>query len=142
MNSQEYRIGASVTRNEDKPFLTGNGQYVTNLDRPSNTGYLALLRSDYAHATIESIDTSAIDTTGVHSVFTAKDITKTPSPNEIQITFPDVPSEVSGHPLLAESKVRYHGEPIAAVVADSPEKAEDTAQQITVNYYRHDAVPD
>ncbi len=142
MNSQEYRIGASVTRNEDTPFLTGNGQYVTNLDSPENTAYLSLLRSDYAHATIETIDTTTVDSTGVLDVFTADDVSNTASPNQIQITYPNATSGLSGHPLLATTKARYNGQPIAAVVAESPEIAQDATQQISVDYTRREAVPD
>ena len=142
MNAQEHGIGASVTRTEDTPFLTGNAQYVTNLDTPPTTGYLFLLRSEYAHATINSIDTSAVDSSGVLGVFTADDVLETTSPNRIQVTFPDATPGVSGHPLLAESRVRYHGQPVVAVVAESPEEAQDAAQRIDIDYTRHEAVPE
>lgn len=142
MDSQGFRIGSAVSRPEDKAFLTGNGEYVTSLNTPPTTGYLSLLRSEVAHATIDSIDMSAIDSSSVLGVFTAEDIAQTASPNHIQITYPHATPGIKGHPLLAESKVRYHGQPIAAIVAETPETAQDARESISVEYTRHDAVPE
>ena len=67
-------IGASVRRKEDKRFLTGNGRYTDDINRPNQT-YGYFLRSSVAHATINGIDTSAASAAdGVVAVFTSADM--------------------------------------------------------------------
>ena len=117
-------IGSPIERREDMRFLRGRGQYVDDLAR-KDTLYAAILRSSVAHGRIRAIDTSAATALpGVHSVITAKDIgNRVPRvPMRLQ-PLPDF--EPFGQPVIAETKVRYVGEAIALVLAESSGLAED-----------------
>jgi aerobic carbon-monoxide dehydrogenase large subunit len=144
MRANRY-IGSPVERTEDRRFLRGGGIYVGDLSRPELL-HAVILRSAHAHGHIRSIDTAAaLAVPGVHTVITAVDI-GCPVPR-IPIRLQPLPSLVPYHqPVIAEGKVRYVGEPIAVVLADSPAIAEDALDAIHVDIEplppvvdRHDA---
>ena len=109
-------LGNRVTRVEDPRFLTGRGQYVDSIHFP-NEVWCAYVRSPYAHATIESIDVSdAASAPGVLRVFTAADLTGL---NPTPPTRPNLPPAMT-RPFLAADRVRFVGEPVVAVVAETP----------------------
>ena len=125
-------IGRSVRRLEDRPLLTGRGCFVDDLDLPG-AAHAALLRSPYAHAAIEGIDVSAaLALPGVLGVLTAADV-----PADVRIPmrmFSRPGMERFLQPPLAGGVVRYSGEPVAVVVAESRYLAEDALERIDVTY--------
>ena len=137
-------IGQSVKRKEDHRFLTGNGQYTDDLVMPGQT-YAYFLRSPYAHARLNSVDTSAASQApGVLAVFTGADTAAVGGlPCGWLITSTDgVPMKEPKHPLLAEGKVRYVGDAVAVVVAETYEEAKAAAALIDVDYEELPAVVD
>ena len=123
-------IGARVQRFEDERFLSGAARYIDDIRRPDML-HLCLVRAQSAHATILEVDTSALADIGFETfTFTGTD-TKGLSIKAHQ----DQPEmQYSEQPILAEGKVRFVGEPIAAVLADDPYCAEDAAEQVFVDY--------
>ena len=127
-------IGASSKRREDVRFLTGNGRYTDDINRPGQL-YAVFVRSEVAHGRIVSLDTTeAAAAPGVAQVFTAKDFEGVGGvPCGWQITDKNGdPMKEPKHPILAEGKVRHVGDPIAVVVADTPEHAKDAAELVAV----------
>lgn len=125
-------IGARVQRVEDPRLLTGNGEYVDDIKLP-DTLHVAILRSDHAHAVIGEIDKADAEAMpGVIGIFTGADVNgliKAPT------AFSRMP-KYQATPLtpLADGRVRYVGEPVCAVVAESRYLAEDAAALIMVDY--------
>ncbi|MCD9146494.1 xanthine dehydrogenase family protein molybdopterin-binding subunit [Pseudophaeobacter flagellatus] len=131
----ESGIGASPKRREDVRFLTGAGNYTDDINL-NGQAYVYFLRSDMAHGRIISIDTSdAAAMPGVVQIFTGADFEAVGGiPCGWQIT--DKHGEVMqepAHPVLAQGKVRYVGDAIAAVVADSLDQARDAAEAIVLD---------
>ena len=129
-------IGASVRRKEDQRFLTGAGQFTDDVN-PANHVHAFFLRSPHAHAKIRKIDTSkAKAATGVVAIFTSEDLTGVNGlPCGWLITSTDgKPMNEPPHPVLAQGKVRYVGDPVALVVAETPNEAKDAAELIDVDY--------
>jgi aerobic carbon-monoxide dehydrogenase large subunit len=134
-------VGSPIERFEDLRFLRGRGQYVDDLAR-ADMLHAAILRSSVAHGRIRSIDVAAArQLPGVHGVITAKDIgNRVPRvPMRLQ-PLPDF--EPFGQPVIAESKVRYVGEALAVVLADTPGIAEDALGLIEVDIEPLPAVAD
>ena len=131
MTTNRY-IGSPVERIEDRRFLRGTGTYVGDLSRPGLLS-AAILRSPQAHGRIRSIDAAAAQALpGVHAVITAVQI-GSPVPR-IPIRLQPLPVLAPYHqPVIAERKVRYVGEPIAVVLADSTAIAEDALDAIGVD---------
>ncbi|HVY18397.1 MAG TPA: xanthine dehydrogenase family protein molybdopterin-binding subunit [Rhodopila sp.] len=130
----------SVRRREDLRLLTGRGNYTADA-RPGAMAVAVFLRSPYAHARITSIDTAAARALpGVFGVFTAADLTDvSPIPGGIGFPRPDGgPAPKTDRKLLAEDRVRFVGEPVAVVVADSRAAGLEAAEAILVDY---DALP-
>ena len=128
-------IGASSKRREDVRFLTGEGNYTDDINLRGQA-YVFFLRSDIAHGTLNSVDTSAAEgMPGVVKIFTGADFEAVGSiPCGWQVT--DKHGEVMQeprHPVLAHGKVRHVGEPIAAVVAESLAQARDAAEAIVLD---------
>jgi carbon-monoxide dehydrogenase large subunit len=125
-------VGAPIKRTEDPRLLTGNGEYTADR-KPDRPLHLAFLRSSQPHARIERIDTAAaLAAPGVVTVLTAEDIA-----GDFQPVIPF--SRMANYyatPIvpLASRKVRYVGEPVAAVVATSRYLAEDALELIEVDY--------
>ena len=141
MRTVNSLIGSPIERVEDLRFLRGRGQYVDDLVR-NDMLHAAILRSPVAHGRIRAIDTSAATAlAGVHSVITAKEIgTRVP---RVPMRLQPLPQfEPFGQPVIAETKVRYVGEAIALVLADSPAIAEDALGLIDVDIEALPAVAD
>jgi carbon-monoxide dehydrogenase large subunit len=141
MRTVNSLVGNPIERLEDLRFLRGRGQYVDDLAR-GNMLHAAILRSSVAHGRIRSIDVSAARAlAGVHSVITAKDIgNRVPRvPMRLQ-PLPDFGP--FGQPVIAETKVRYVGEAIAVVLADTAGIAEDALGLIDVDIETLPAVAD
>jgi aerobic carbon-monoxide dehydrogenase large subunit len=134
-------IGQPVDRAEDRRFLTGTGQYVDDLKREGML-HAVILRSSVAHGRIRSIDTSAARARpGVHAVITASDIGASVPFIPLRLAnMPDFPKFLQ--PVIAVDKVRFVGEPLAVVVADTQALAEDALEAIAVEIERLPALPD
>ncbi|HEY3181079.1 MAG TPA: xanthine dehydrogenase family protein molybdopterin-binding subunit [Casimicrobiaceae bacterium] len=129
-------IGQSVRRKEDVRFLMGNGQYTDDVTLPNQT-YAYFLRSPHAHAGIRSIDTSkAKKAPGVIAVYTGADLEGVNGlPCGWLITSVDsTPMKEPPHPVLAKGKVRYVGDHVALVIAETQNQAKDAAELIDVDY--------
>lgn len=124
-------IGASVTRLEDLPLVTGAGRFAADVSFPHQL-HMRLMRSAHAHGRIRSLDVSqAAALRGVFAVWTAADVADVPL-----IEYREGPIEKLApyrQPILARDRVRYVGEPIAAVFADDPYVAEDAADLIALD---------
>jgi len=134
-------IGSPIERLEDLRFLRGRGQYVDDLAR-DGVLHAAILRSSVAHGRIRRIDTAAARALpGVHSVITAQDI-GSPVPR-VPMRLQPLPDFVRcGQPVIAETKVRYVGDALALVLAESPAIAEDALALIEVDIEPLPAVAD
>jgi carbon-monoxide dehydrogenase large subunit len=133
-------IGESVHRSEDVRFLKGAGSFIDDLKREGML-HAAVLRSAAAHGRIGGVDASAARAMpGVHAVMTATDIGEVPL---IPLRLANLP-EFKGYlqPVIARDKVRYVGEPIAVVVAETQAIAEDALEAIAVAIERLPALPD
>jgi carbon-monoxide dehydrogenase large subunit len=130
-------VGRRITRNEDPQLLTGQAQYVDDVNIPG-TLEAAFKRSDYGHARLLSIDVSAArEMPGVVAVYTAADLGDFWQPAPLVIPPPPIPDLIFHQRTggqLARDKVRHVGEPIALVVAESRYLAEDAAETISVEY--------
>ena len=138
-------IGKSIKRTEDKRFITGQGKYTDDIVL-ANMSYAYILRSPYANATINSIDTSAAtDMEGVIAVFTGSDIPEAiagvPCGWQVDFKNGDTMKEPP-HPLLVRKKVRHVGDGIALIVAESKSIAKDASELIDIDYDILDAVTD
>jgi aerobic carbon-monoxide dehydrogenase large subunit len=136
--------GRSVRRFEDIRFLTGRGRYVEDF-AVAGQAHACLLRSPYAHAVIERIDTAAArEAAGVLGVFTEADLHADrigPLPCIAQVVTVD-PMIVPPRYALARGRVRHVGDPVALVVAESRDLARDAVERIVVEYRPLDAVVD
>ena len=130
-------IGSPVERVEDLRFLRGKGVYVSDFSRP-NQLHAVIFRSPEAHGRIRRLDaTRALALPGVHAVITASDLGARPP--HIPLRLQPLPELEPFHqPVLAFEKVRYVGEPVAVVVADSAAIAEDALELID---FEVDALP-
>src|SRR5437899_8923196 len=125
-------IGSAIERVEDWRLLRGRGQFVDDLAR-ENLLHAVILRSAVAHGRIRSIDTAAArERPGVHAIITAADLGAAipiiPLRQDSSPAF--APFE---QPVIAHDKVRYVGEPIAVVLAESAAAAEDALDAIAVD---------
>ena len=131
-------IGDRPKRREDQRFVTGQGRYLDDLVFDGVT-HAVVLRSPHAHAEIREIDTAAAKTMpGVLAVLTAADARadrlKPLLPYVDANTVTGDPFAFMPQPLLAEGKVRYVGEPVALIVAESRNAALDASERIAVDY--------
>jgi hypothetical protein len=116
-------IGSPIERVEDLRFLRGRGQYVDDLVRPGQW-HAAIVRSPMAHGRLRAIDTAAARSMpGVQAVVTARDLDR-PIP-KIPFRRPSPAVVPYAQPVLADDVVRYVGEPVAMVLADRADLAED-----------------
>lgn len=121
-------IGHPVERVEDERFLRGCGQFTDDLNRPGQW-HAAIVRSPVAHGRIISIDTSRSgEMRGIHAVITAQDLGD--AIPVIPFRRPNPTIAPFAQPVIARERVRYAGEPVAVVLADSPERAQDAASAI------------
>lgn len=132
MNRPNVWIGSAVARVEDERFLRGRGCFVGDI-LTDNLRYAAILRSPVAHGQIQRIDTTAaLALPGVMTVITAANMgAAVPRIPMRQHAVPE--GEFYLQPVIARDKVRYVGEPIAVVIADSPAVAEDALALIDLD---------
>jgi aerobic carbon-monoxide dehydrogenase large subunit len=136
-----FSIGRPVLRVEDERLLRGGSRYVSDLIATSGALRVKVLRSPYAHARLVAIDASSARTMpGIVAVLTAADLEG----------IKDLPCDWAApgmdvrplHPVLARDRVRYAGEPIVAVAAETVYAAEDALTRINVTYEMLPAVAD
>src|SRR5256712_13974171 len=126
MNSH-VGIGESIKRKEDARFLRGKGNYIDDLTLPSML-HMAILRSPHAHARIKSVDTSAAGSMpGVVGVLTGELMAQ-----HKVAWMPTLSYDTQA--VLATDKVRFQGQEVAAVIAESKYQAEDARDAIMVDY--------
>jgi carbon-monoxide dehydrogenase large subunit len=123
-------IGQSVARLEDPPLITGRGRFAADISFPHQL-HMRVVRSNHAHGRIMSVDTKAARALpGVLAVWTCADITDVPPIDFREGKIPAL--EPYRQPVLAIDRVRYVGEPVAAVFASDPYAAEDAADLVAV----------
>jgi carbon-monoxide dehydrogenase large subunit len=124
-------LGTRVTRKEDPRFLTEGGTYMADFRDPLLDGalYVTYVRSTLAHGTFTVDVSGAAGMPGVHGVFTHADLDIGPMPLPIFMLNPAMV-----RPILAEGRVRFVGELIAAVVSDTPAQGADAAEMVIVDY--------
>ncbi|MEZ5391516.1 MAG: molybdopterin cofactor-binding domain-containing protein [Bryobacterales bacterium] len=127
-------FGSAIRRREDPRLITGAAQYTDDIVLPGML-YAAMLRSPYAHARINSIDKSeAEQASGVVAVYTAADIEGELNPMPCAWLLPNAGLTVADYPCLAKDIVRYVGDIVAVVVAETRYQAYDALDLITVDY--------
>jgi carbon-monoxide dehydrogenase large subunit len=126
-------VGRPLRRREDLRFLQGRGQYVDDIVRPGML-HLAMVRSPLAHAALLSVRADeALRRPGVVSVVTGRDLEGRLRALPF-IAPPHARVAPVPHPILAGDRVRYVGEPVAAVLAESRAAAVDAAEAVAVEY--------
>jgi aerobic carbon-monoxide dehydrogenase large subunit len=132
-------VGRPLPRREDARVLSGHSEFLDDL-HPPGVAHLAFVRSPYAHARVLPV-TAPESAYGLLAVITARDLEGRTRPLPIQAPEgADVADEP--HPLLADGEVRYVGQPVAAVVAESRALAEDAAELVEVEYEELDPIAD
>src|SRR5262249_40050916 len=126
-------IGRPIKRREDLRFLRGRARYVDDIVFP-RMAHLAVVRSAHAHARLRGVRVAAARRSpGVIAVVTAQDLVGRIHPMPITVPEGDHVAQAP-HPVLATEKVRYAGEPVAAVLAETRAAAVDGAALIEVDY--------
>ncbi len=140
--TQERAIGSPVLRKEDPELLTGQATFIDNMTLPG-MAWMAMVRPPFVHAKIDSIETSdAASMPGVIGVYTAADLEGEwggPLPFVWPIT-EDI--KVPVHWPLTKDKIRFNGDAVAVVVAETRAQAKDAAEAVTVKATRLPAVTD
>ena len=127
MAAQGSILGNAVTRKEDPGLLTGSNHYVDDLD--IDAARIVFVRSTMAHASLLEVDISeAVNMPGVLAVYTSDNL-EMPAVNQSEFMDPSM-----NRPPLAVGRVRFVGDIIAAVVAESHSQAVDAAEQVIVDY--------
>jgi len=139
-------IGARVVRKEDKRFITGKGRYVDDIKLLGMT-YAHFIRSPHAHAKVKKIDSSAaLKMPGVVAVLTGQELVDDKVGNLIcgwAITSKDgSPMKMGAWPAMAPETVRFVGQAVAVVIADSKNLARDAAEAVVVDYEELPVVAD
>ncbi|HXQ54009.1 MAG TPA: xanthine dehydrogenase family protein molybdopterin-binding subunit [Stellaceae bacterium] len=137
-------VGAPVRRTEDERFLTGQGHYADDVAIPG-TVFAVVARSPHAHARIGRVDkTDALASPGVLAVLTGEDVAREKIGGlpcqQFPRALPGVPFYLPTQPILASGKVRYVGDRVALVVAETLAQAKDAAERIAVAYEALQAV--
>src|SRR5207248_7028545 len=136
---QKQWSGQSVPRKEDKRLTQGEGVFVDDVKR-HGMGYVHFVRSPYAHAHITSIDVSAAEEIkGVYGTLTGEEVASLTDPF-FQLSTP--PGAHVKDYALPVGKVRYVGEPVVAVVAETRDLARDASELVEVEYEALPAVVD
>src|SRR5215467_1503447 len=131
VRSKTKHVGASLTRLEDRPLLTGRGRFAADISFPHQL-HMRIVRSNFARGRLRAIDAAAaLAQPGVHTVWAAADVADIP-PIDFRL------SRIEGleayrQRLFADDFVRYVGEPVAAVFAADPYIAEDAAELVTLD---------
>ena len=146
LDSLKFGIGQPVPRNEDPTLLKGEGRYTDDVNLP-NQAYCVMVRSQVAHGIVKGIDaTEAKAMPGVLGVWTGADLnaagygllkTLIPVPNR-----DGTPMKTPARHSLATDKVRFVGDPVAFVVAETVAQAKDAAEAVVVDIEALPAVTD
>src|SRR4030088_482783 len=139
-------IGASVVRKEDRRFTTGKGRYVDDIKLQGMT-HAHFIRSPHAHAKVKSIDSSAaLQMPGVVGVLTGQQIVDDKVVNLICVwaifSKDGSPMKMGAWPAMAPETVRFVGQAVAVVIAETKNQAKDAAEAVVVDYEELPAVPD
>ena len=135
-------LGTPIKRREDPRLITGQATYVDDIKLPGML-YMAVLRSPYGHARINSINTEAAKKhPGVKAVYTAEDIKGVLGPVTVAVPLGEIANGMGVRNPLAEGKVRFYGDPVAVVIADDRYTARDARDLIEVDYEPLPAVVD
>jgi len=126
-------VGQPVPRREDERILRGRSRFLDDIVVPE-LAHMAFVRSPHAHALVHSVD-------GGPGVIAADDLRGCAWPFAID-TMPGTAVSDVPHPLLADGEVRYVGQPVAAVVAETRALAEDAAERVRVSYEPLEPVAD
>jgi len=132
-----WKIGNAPKRREDERFVTGNATYLDDYSLPGMV-HAVVLRSPHAHAIIERLDEAVARIPGVLAVLTATDVKR----DGLGPLWPTAeanlktgePFAFMPQPLLATNKVRYVGEPVALIIAESHNLALHAAEMVAVDY--------
>src|SRR5437016_2873909 len=144
----QFGIGQPVRRFEDKRLLSGNGRFQNDVNLPGQT-YGYVLRSPHAHAAIRKMDLSAAQKApGVLAIYTGDDLAAA-GMGTMGVPFANNRKRPDGSPMfwrahlgLARERVRYVGEPVAFVIAESLAQAKDAAELIDIDYDIRPSVTD
>src|SRR6516164_2175815 len=140
----EFAVGQGVSRFEDPRLIRGGGRYTDDIKLPG-LAHAVVLRSPYAHAKIKSIDTKAAKAApGVLAVLTAADVKAAgygdlPVPGGLKRR-DGSPMYKARYPILVEDRVRWVGDYVAFVVAETPAQGQDAAELVQVDYEELPAV--
>ncbi len=127
-------VGTRLPRKEDLRLMTGGGKFLSDMVLPGML-HAVFVRSEYAHARIKGIDKSeAVAMPGVVAVYTGADIEHAFKALDIPVLIPNLPAQFPKYHALAVDKVRYHGEPVALVIARDKYVAEDASELVIVDY--------
>src|SRR5712671_6630248 len=126
-------FGSGIRRREDPRLITGSATYTDDLTLPGMV-HAAMLRSPHAHARIVSVDTAGAKAApGVVAVYTGTDIDSL-GPAPCAWLLPNAELKVAAYPCIAIDVVRYVGDIVAVVVAETPYQAYDALELINVEY--------
>src|SRR6185369_10236198 len=132
-DAMKFGFGQALTRKEDDALVRGGGRYVADLT-PEKTLHAAVLRSPHAHARFVAHDLERVRAMrGVRLVLTGAE-TAHLNPMPVPGVLPDVETFVPAFPVLAQDVVRYVGEAVAFVVADTLALAKDASEAISVDW--------
>ena len=127
-------FGSGIRRREDPRLITGGSVYTDDVTLPGMV-HAAILRSPHAHARITGVDTSAAAAApGVIAVYTGADVDGVLAPIPCAWIPPESDVKAVAHPAIAKDVVRYQGDAVAVVVADTRYQAEDALELINVGY--------
>ena len=127
-------FGSGIRRREDPRLITGSATYTHDIVLPGMV-HAAMLRSSHAHARITRIDTEKAKTApGVVAVYTGADIEGALQPVPCAWLLPDSQLKIAPYPCIAKDTVRYTGDIVAVVVAETPYQAYDALDLIEVDY--------
>jgi carbon-monoxide dehydrogenase large subunit len=135
--TEKFGIGQSVPRTEDPMLVTGKGTYTDDISLPGQA-YAAVVRSPYAHGLIKGIEVEAARAMpGVLAVYTGADLDAAGyGPLKAILTFPNAdgsPQKVTPRKAFATDKVRFQGDPVAMVVAETAVQARDAAEAVVLD---------
>lgn len=132
-NSADW-LGTRLERKEDLRLVTGTGRYLADIVLPGML-HAAFVRSDHAHAHIRGIDTSVAEAMpGVVAIYTGEGIKDLIKPMPQAVVLPNLPARFPTFWPLAVDKVKFHGEPVALVIARDKYVAADAVETIMVDY--------
>ncbi len=127
-------LGTSIKRREDPRLITGQATYVDDI-KLLGMLHMAVLRSPYGHARINSINTKpALDYPGVVAVYTAADLKGKVANIAVAVPIGHIANGMGTRGALAEGKVRFYGDPVAVVLAEDPYTARDAIDLIEIDY--------